>query len=122
VLFPSLAISWFILCIYNISAPPSLSLLREILLTGRVLKWSFITALWLMIINFMRMVYTFFMYSQSQQGKTFSGVLRRVNLFSREYAVAVLHWLITTLLVGLFWLFYLISLRKIWNCDFQDAI
>jgi len=38
VVIPSLTRLWFILCIFNIRAPPSVNLLREILLTSRILK------------------------------------------------------------------------------------
>lgn len=112
ILFPSLTVSWFMLSVYNIRAPPSLSLLREILLTSSVLYWRVITFLWLMIINFISMVYTFYLYSQSQQGKVFSSLLSVPTISRREYIVSILHFLGVRVLFLAFWFFYLNSLNK----------
>lgn len=121
IVFPSLTILWFILCIYNIRAPPSLALLREILLTSSILKWRRITFLFLMIMNFISMVYTFYIYSQTQQGKINSRIFSSEMLRRREYRVGIFHSLSISILFLIFWLFYLNSLMKIWNCDFHDA-
>jgi len=40
-LMPIMSVWWFLLCSSNISAPPSLNLLREIGLLNRALNWSF---------------------------------------------------------------------------------
>jgi hypothetical protein len=47
--------------------------------------------------------------------------LSSFSIFSREYIVGGLHIISVSILVGGFWIFYLNSLTKIWNCDFQDA-
>lgn len=122
VIFPFVTIFWFILCIFNIRAPPSVSLLREILLTAGILKWRTFTFLCLIILNFIGIVYTFYMYSQRQQGKLFSRILRTYLVRSRELIVVFAHASRILCLLGVFWLFYLGSLSKIWNCDFQDAL
>lgn len=121
VIFPSITIFWFLLRIYNIRAPPSLSLLREIFLTTSILKWRTIMFFLLILINFIRIVYTFYIYSQTQQGKVNSAIFRLRMVTARELIVAILHSARITFLVLIFWLFYLNSLIKIWNCDFQDA-
>jgi NADH:ubiquinone oxidoreductase subunit 4 (subunit M) len=91
VILPFLSILWFILCIYNISAPPSISLLREIFLTARLLQWDTILFIWLILINFMGIVFTFYLYSQTQQGKPFRGMIRIFNVNVRELLIGVLH-------------------------------
>lgn len=60
IVFPRLTIIWFLLRIFNISAPPSLNLLREILLTTGALSWGWKTFFYLMVINFMGIVFTFY--------------------------------------------------------------
>lgn len=122
VIFPRFTFVWFLLRIFNIRAPPSLNLLREILLTTRVLSWSWKTAFYLMIINFMGIVFTFYLYSQSQQGKSFEGLARYLLVFIREYIVGVSHVFLLLGITLIFWLFYLNSLIKIQNCDFCDAV
>jgi NADH-ubiquinone oxidoreductase chain 4 len=105
VVFPSLTIIWFLLSIFNIRAPPSLNLLREIFLTARVLSWGWKTFFYLIIINFMGMVFTFYLYAQSQQGKSFDGIIRSSSIFTREYRVGGGH---VAFLLGMtlrFWAF-----------------
>lgn len=121
VIFPSFTSIWFLLRIFNIRAPPSLNLLSEILLTTRVLSWRWKTALYLMLMNFMGIVFTFYLYSQSQQGKVFERLARYSLVFIREYMVGVRHVMLLLGLTLTFWLFYLNSLIKIQNCDFCDA-
>lgn len=121
VLFPSITIIWFILRIFNIRAPPSVSLLGEIMLTGRVLFYSSFLFWGLILINFMGMVFTFYLYAQTQQGKTINNIRCIVNISLREFFIGWCHRARMILLVLMFWLFYLNSLYKIWNCDFQDA-
>lgn len=110
ILFPRFTIIWFLLRIFNIRAPPSLNLLREILLTTRILSWRWKTALYLIIINFMGIVFTFYLYAQSQQGKSFDRFVRSSLIFIREYVVGLGHIYFLLSLSLIFWLFYLNSL------------
>lgn len=113
VVFPSLTIIWFILCVFNISAPPSVNLLSEILLTVGVMKWRWSTFLILILMNFIGMVFTFYLYSQRQQGKSFGSFLRVFIISSREFSVRVVHLIFVLTLTLIFWIFYLNSLYKI---------
>lgn len=122
IIFPAASISWFMLRIFNIRAPPSLSLLREILLTSSILLRRLSLTLFLILINFIRMVYTFYLYAQSQQGKSFDGVYNIMMISVREYRVRFMHACLTLVMFTFFWLFYLNSLIKIQNCDFCDAL
>jgi formate hydrogenlyase subunit 3/multisubunit Na+/H+ antiporter MnhD subunit len=121
VIFPFLSILWFIMCIFNIRAPPSVTLLSEIFLTISLLRWDWILCFWLIIINFMGIVFTFYLYSQRQQGKIWGRLVSMSNISVRELAVGGLHRFSIWLIVFVFWLLYLSSFIKIWNCDFQDA-
>jgi hypothetical protein len=58
------------------------------------------------------MVFTFYLYAQSQQGKSFSFLLRIIIFRSREYLVGWLHLAIIFFLTLIFWVFvsYLNSL------------
>lgn len=103
-LIPFIRILWFFLCIFNISAPPSLSLLSEIILTMRILQWRVFMALWLMAINFIRMVYTFYLYAQSQQGKSFFRIVSMREIFPREVLIGLVHIRVVLLSFSLFWL------------------
>lgn len=95
---PSLTFWWFLLCSRNIAAPPSLNLVGEIGLINRIIFWSNILILILILISFFRAVYSLYLFSFSQHGKN------RFKFFSfrignnREYLVLILHWLPLNLL------------------------
>jgi hypothetical protein len=48
-------------------------------------------------------------------------MIRIFNVNVRELLIGVLHARSVFFLVFVFWIFYLNSLIKIWNCGFQDA-
>jgi hypothetical protein len=112
IVFPRLTIIWFLLSIFNIRAPPSLNLLREIFLTTGVLSWGWKTFLYLMIMNFIGIVFTFYLYAQRQQGKSFDGIISSPSIFIREFRVGMSHVVFLLGITLRFWIFYLNSLIK----------
>lgn len=105
IVFPAATISWFMLSIFNIRAPPSLSLISEILLTTSLLSRRISLTIFLMIINFMSIVYTFYLYAQSQQGKIFDSIINLIILRVREYVVRFIHVVVALVMFLFFWLF-----------------
>jgi len=89
-LFPSITLWWFLLCVINIGAPPFINLLGEILLIGRVLKWSALTLINLSFISFVSSRYSLYLYRLTQHGKRWviNGV-ERVSI--REYLLIYSH-------------------------------
>lgn len=58
----SLIILWFILCINNIGCPPSLNLIREIIIIFRIIRWNkFITPL-IFLRCILRSIYSIFLF------------------------------------------------------------
>lgn len=98
-IFPAITIFWFILRIFNFRAPPSVNLLGEILLTVSLLKWRRVTFFSLILINFMRMAYGFYLYSFRQHGKVTNRLLRSCNIYTREYFVVMAHRVVVGLMV-----------------------
>lgn len=96
--FPRLSLWWFLFCAINIAAPPSLNLLREIGLINRILRWSKILIIFLILISFFSAVYSLFIYSFSQHGQNFLGLFSFSFGFNREYLILFLHWLPLNLL------------------------
>lgn len=91
-IIPTISIFWFLLRINNISSPPSLNLLGEVILIKRIISWSRITYLFLGLSSFLRCCYSIYLYSITQHGSLF----RRFN-FSRygnvrEYTLLIYHW------------------------------
>lgn len=96
---PSIRLWWFLLCSFNISAPPRLNLWGEINLINRIVMWSWLRMFILGIICFFRVAYSLYLFSYSQHGK----VLIRIRTFRsgkiREFHLLLLHWFPLNLLV-----------------------
>lgn len=90
---PRIAIWWFLLCSSNIAAPPSLNLLGEIGLLNRVLRWSQVSMILLILVSFFSAAYSLYLYSFSQHGKFNNGNYSFSFALNREYLVLILHWL-----------------------------
>lgn len=65
---PMLSLWWFLLRVVNMAAPPSLNLVREIILIGSIVFYS----LWLFVpvffIRFLAAAYSLYLYTGSQHG------------------------------------------------------
>lgn len=89
---PRVSIWWFLLCSRNIAAPPSLNLLGEIGLLNRIVSWSKIIIILLILISFFRAAYSLYLYSFSQHGKFNISNFSFSFALNREYLVLLLHW------------------------------
>lgn len=96
---PRIAFWWFLLSSANIAAPPTLNLLGEISLLNRIVGWSWLTIISLILLSFFRAAYTLYLYSFSQHGKLYSGIYRISGGVVREYLLLLLHWLPLNLLI-----------------------
>lgn len=117
---PSIRIWWFLLLSSNMAAPPSLNLIGEIRLINRLVRWSWLTIIILILISFFRAGYSLYLYSFTQYGKIYRGIYRFYIGLSREYLLLMLHWLPLNILIlkidyVLLW-FYLNNLIKILIC------
>lgn len=65
---PILSLWWFLFSCANMAAPPTINLLREILLITATLSHSFILAIPLMLIRFIAAAYSLFLYSTINHG------------------------------------------------------
>lgn len=121
---PSISLWWFLLISSNIAAPPRLNLIGEIRLINRLIRWSWISILILMLISFFRAGYRLYLYSFIQHGNYYSGIYRYYTGVSREYLILILHWLPLNILVlkidyRIIW-FYLNNLIKILICGVKN--
>ena len=89
---PSLALWWFFLSAGNMAAPPSLNLLGEISLIISVISWSYLSAVGLALLSFLRAAYTLYLYSMTQHGKHFQSLYSCCSGKVREYLILFLHW------------------------------
>jgi len=103
----SITLWWFLLCSRNISAPPSLNLLREIIMINRLITWSGLRLFLIIFILFFRASYCYYLYIYSQHGVLFSGLYRFSRGYIREYLLLLFHWLPLNLLILKSLLFYI---------------
>nr|YP_010564313.1 NADH dehydrogenase subunit 4 [Idaea salutaria]UYX62336.1 NADH dehydrogenase subunit 4 [Idaea salutaria] len=89
---PSMSLWWFLFLSSNMSAPPSLNLMGEIMLINSMVSWSFFTMLMLMLISFFSAGYSLYLYSYTQHGKLYYGIYSFYMGVSREYLLLFLHW------------------------------
>nr|YP_009108334.1 NADH dehydrogenase subunit 4 [Tenuibranchiurus glypticus]AIU94545.1 NADH dehydrogenase subunit 4 [Tenuibranchiurus glypticus] len=88
---PNLGLLWFLLCVGNMAAPPTLNLLGEISLIMSVVSWSKMSILGIIILSFFSAVYTLYMYSLSQHGMFVSSLYSCCSGKMNEYFVLSLH-------------------------------
>lgn len=65
---------FFILCVSNMAAPPTISLLSEIFLMGGMLKYDLLILLLFPLGSYLGAVFTLFLFSYSQHGKFYGGI------------------------------------------------
>nr|YP_010576542.1 NADH dehydrogenase subunit 4 [Oulema tristis]UZN44096.1 NADH dehydrogenase subunit 4 [Oulema tristis] len=91
-ILPNLSFWWFVYCISNMAAPPSLNLLSEIMLINSLIGYESMLMILLSLLSFFSAVYSLYLFSFTQHGKF-------VNIFSiysglcQEYLLLFLHWI-----------------------------
>nr|YP_009318316.1 NADH dehydrogenase subunit 4 [Astralium haematragum]AOZ71797.1 NADH dehydrogenase subunit 4 [Astralium haematragum] len=65
---PAISLWWFLFCVVNMAAPPSINLLSEILVFPSVLFSSIWLSIPLMMMSFLAAVYSLFLYVTTQHG------------------------------------------------------
>lgn len=68
-IIPIISLIFFLLCGANIAAPPTLNLLSEIFLMGRMMKFDKLILLFFPVGSYLGAVFTLFLFSYSQHGK-----------------------------------------------------
>nr|AFI54807.1 NADH dehydrogenase subunit 4 [Eucorysses grandis] len=106
VFMPNLSFLWFLLCVNNMSSPPSLNLLGEIYIVNGVISWdSSLSFIFLMFILFFSCCYSIYMYSIVQHGSFYKGLFSLFSISLREYMLIIFHWLPLNFLIMKFDLF-----------------
>nr|UPL65684.1 NADH dehydrogenase subunit 4 [Homoeocerus unipunctatus] len=89
---PTMTMFWFLFSINNMSSPPSLNLIGEILLINSILSWSSLTSVFLALSSFLSCCYSIYLYSITQHGSLFSGMNCDSGGFVREFILLFFHW------------------------------
>nr|YP_010620304.1 NADH dehydrogenase subunit 4 [Thereuonema tuberculata]WAX37254.1 NADH dehydrogenase subunit 4 [Thereuonema tuberculata] len=97
-IFPNLSLWFFLLCVSNMAAPPSMNLLGEICLLSSMIFWCKMTFWGLIFLSFFSAAYSLYLFSLTQHGKVmvFYG-FKGIKI--REYLLLFLHWMPLNILV-----------------------
>nr|YP_011011075.1 NADH dehydrogenase subunit 4 [Cymoninus sechellensis]WPW49243.1 NADH dehydrogenase subunit 4 [Cymoninus sechellensis] len=98
VCMPTMSMFWFLFSINNMSSPPSLNLLSEILLINSIMSWSNMTMLFLAMSSFLTCGYSIYLFSITQHGSMYSGLSNIMLVNVREYFLLLFHWIPLNLL------------------------
>nr|YP_009000446.1 NADH dehydrogenase subunit 4 [Argas miniatus]AHF21647.1 NADH dehydrogenase subunit 4 [Argas miniatus] len=90
-LFPFLSMWWFLFCVVNMAAPPSMNFVAEIVLMSSMLKYSFFLLFLLFFLSFFSACYSLYMYSYTQHGKGWM-MFSVSGINEREYMLMFLHF------------------------------
>lgn len=92
IILPTLSIWWFIFCIINISSPPRINLVRELLILIGLFNWSFNIIIIIIIIIIFRIIYSLYIFSYSQHG-CYNFIYKKINFIKiNNYINLLLHW------------------------------
>nr|UOU85105.1 NADH dehydrogenase subunit 4 [Nigrobaetis niger] len=98
-IMPSMAIWWFMICICNMAAPPTINLMGEIFLINSICSWSLTCFLPLMIMSFMSAAFTLYLFSYTQHGKPNSSFYSFSSGVMSEFTTLILHWLPVNMII-----------------------
>lgn len=102
---PSFTIMWFLICTSNISAPPSLNLLGEVIGISSVYSWAIFSTPLLIILVFIPATFSLYLFAQTQHGKP-SSLLKPLNFINlREWFILIAHWTPLNIFILSTWLF-----------------
>lgn len=89
-IFPAFSLWWFLLVCVNIAAPPSINLIREIMLLSSIISSSLSTLIALGPIRFLTAAYSLHLFSATQHGQP-STVFNPINSSPRRTTLRILH-------------------------------
>nr|QUB07041.1 NADH dehydrogenase subunit 4 [Thlaspida biramosa] len=98
-ILPSLSLFMFMMSIFNMSAPPSLNLLGEIILLKSLISYNYSLTIILIFMSFFSAVYSIYLFSYTNHGKFHSSFYSFYSGKVREFILLFLHLFPTSLLI-----------------------
>nr|YP_010381756.1 NADH dehydrogenase subunit 4 [Entemnotrochus adansonianus]UDL72141.1 NADH dehydrogenase subunit 4 [Entemnotrochus adansonianus] len=89
---PFLAMFWFLFCVINMAAPPSINLISEIMLFPSIMFHSMKLIVPLGMMSFLSAVYSLFLYTAVQHGGSPKYIYPFSNIKSSVFTLMILHW------------------------------
>uniref|UniRef100_UPI0030FE4889 NADH dehydrogenase subunit 4 n=1 Tax=Assiminea estuarina TaxID=2904674 RepID=UPI0030FE4889 len=92
-IFPNLAMWWFLFCVINMAAPPSINLLGEIMIFPSVMFSSKYFLFSLGCMSFLAALYSMYLYTSTQHGGSPKFIKSSSQFKSSSYLLLILHWI-----------------------------
>nr|QNV49097.1 NADH dehydrogenase subunit 4 [Isara chinensis] len=96
---PLLSMWWFLFCIINMAAPPSINLLGEIMIFPSTIFSSVYYPLSLGLMSFLAALYSMYLYTATQHGGSPKFLKPLSNFKSPGHTLLFLHWIPANLLI-----------------------
>nr|ALJ93722.1 NADH dehydrogenase subunit 4 [Ettchellsia sinica] len=90
---PTMTLMSFLLCSSNMSAPPSLNLISEIMLISSLLKFNNSLIILIFMMCFFSSIYSLYLFSMMNHGSKSFNYMYINNLTVRELMILMLHWM-----------------------------
>lgn len=90
-ILPTISMWWFLFAAANIAAPPSINLLREIILITSISNLSLILTIPLILITFLTGAYSLFIYSATQHGQTNNFTNPSLHIKQKDLLILLIH-------------------------------
>nr|ATD53020.1 NADH dehydrogenase subunit 4 [Deltocephalinae sp. EMHAU-2015-Zz052318] len=87
---PSSAMFWFMFCAFNMSCPPSLNFVSELMILSSSMSFWFNTFFYFIFISFICACFSYYLYSYTQHG-LFSSMYSFSSLNSMEFMCVFMH-------------------------------
>nr|YP_009519812.1 NADH dehydrogenase subunit 4 [Trichogramma ostriniae]AOM68245.1 NADH dehydrogenase subunit 4 [Trichogramma ostriniae] len=95
---PSLMMFWFMFCVCNMSSPPSLNLLSELLISNILLNWSINILLILIVTMFLSCIYSLYLFSYCSHGMNNNLMNKIYEIKINDYLILIIHYIPLNLL------------------------
>nr|YP_003434164.1 NADH dehydrogenase subunit 4 [Tricula hortensis]ABZ05806.1 NADH dehydrogenase subunit 4 [Tricula hortensis] len=96
---PVLAMWWFLFCVINMAAPPSINLLGEIMILPSIIFSSSYYVLSIGLMSFLAALYSMYLYTTTQHGGNPKYLKPFMNLKSSMFLLLFLHWIPANFLI-----------------------
>jgi len=96
---PVISIWWFLFAITNIAAPPSINLIREIILITSITSISFLSIILLGIIRFLTAGYSIYIYTSINHANSNNYVFVYPRTINKDFTLLLLHILPIILII-----------------------
>nr|QWC53760.1 NADH dehydrogenase subunit 4 [Chudania hellerina] len=87
---PSMTFFWFIMCSFNMSCPPSMNFISELMIMTSMINYWNLSFYYLFFISFLSACFSFYLFSFTQHGQ-FSNIYCYMSGYIREYLIIFTH-------------------------------